>query len=360
MSSMIGKRLRISIFGQSHGAGIGVVIDGLPAGESINLDEVRAFLARRAPGGALATPRQESDEPEVLSGLYQGMTCGAPLCAVIKNTDTRSEDYAALEALPRPGHADYPAHVKYAGFQDGRGGGHFSGRLTAPLCFAGAVCKQILARRGVTVGAHIKNIMDAADTGFDPVTVSADELNQVGERDFPVLNSTAAERMRSIIKEAMSRRDSVGGSIECAAVGMPAGVGEPMFGGVENRLSAALFGIPAVKGISFGDGFAVAGMYGSENNDAYVMHDGAVKTQTNHCGGILGGITTGMPILFTVAIKPTPSIGMPQDTVRLSDGTPAKITVAGRHDPCIVPRAVPCVEAAAALVLLDMLLAAGK
>lgn len=361
MSSMIGERLRVSIFGESHGTAIGVVMDGLPAGEAVDITKVQVFLARRAPGAAdFSTARRETDAFEVLSGLVRGVTCGAPLCAVIRNTDACPAEYAALSDTPRPGHADYPARVKFGGFEDARGGGHLSGRLTAPLCFAGAVAQQLLLRRGVAIGAHAYAIGQVQDAAFDAASVTASTLQAVAQKPFPVLDDDAGARMQQAIKNAAAMQDSIGGIIECAVTGMPAGVGEPMFGGVENRLSATLFGIPAVKGVEFGNGFAAAAMLGSENNDAYVMDGDTVKTKTNCCGGILGGITTGMPLLFRVAIKPTPSIGKEQDMLRLPGGAYAKIAIAGRHDPCIVPRATPCVEAAAAVTLLDMLLCCGK
>lgn len=357
MASEFGKHLTVSLFGQSHGNAIGVVVDGLPAGFAVDEDALAQFLARRAPGRSpLTTPRHEADTPEFLSGLVDGKTCGAPLCAVIRNTNTRSADYAELLDLPRPSHADYPAFVKYGGAADMRGGGHFSARLTAPLCIAGGIALQMLAARGITVGAHIAAIGGEADDAFDPVRVDADTLRAVTEKPLPVLNDEAGKRMADVIAAAAAEDDSVGGIVECAAVGLPVGLGDPMFDGMENRLAAALFGVPAVKGVEFGAGFAAAAMRGSEHNDPYRMENGRVVTETNNAGGIAGGITTGMPLLLRAAFKPTPSIGKPQRTVRLSTGENAPLTVHGRHDPCVVLRAVPCVEAVTALVLLDMLL----
>ena len=356
MSSEFGKILHISVFGQSHGRAVGVVVDGLPAGEEIDRAELQRFLDRRRPGGSpLSTPRKETDIPEFLSGLEGGRTCGAPLCAVIQNADQHSKDYGELADKPRPGHADFTAWAKWGGHADMRGGGHFSGRLTAPLCVAGGVAKQILARRGVFVGAHLAAVAGIPDQPF-PLRPTAALFEEIAARPFPVLDEAAGERMRSAILEAKNGLDSVGGVIECAATGLPAGLGEPMFGGVENRLAAALFGIPAVKGVEFGEGFRAAGLRGSENNDPFTVEDGQIRAESNRAGGILGGITTGMPLVLRAAVKPTPSIGRPQKTVRLSTMEDTDLTIHGRHDPCVAHRAVPVVEAVAAAVLLDMLL----
>lgn len=356
MSSEFGNLLKISVFGQSHGKAIGVVVDGLPAGEAIDLEELDRFLDRRRTGkNRLSTARKESDVPVFLSGLENGVTCGAPLCAVIENSDQHSSDYRELRDKPRPGHADYTAYVKWKGQADMRGGGHFSGRLTAPLCVAGGIAKQILARRGVYVGAHLWSVGTERDTPF-PLRPTRELFESVAAKPFPVLDDQAGERMQSLILEARQAQDSVGGVIECAATGMPAGLGDPMFGGVENRLASALFGIPAVKGVEFGDGFAAARACGSANNDPFRMEDGRVVTETNHAGGILGGITSGMPIVLRTAMKPTPSIARPQRTVSLSAGADTELVIHGRHDPCIAHRAVPVVEAVTAAVLLDLLL----
>ena len=356
MSSEFGHLLKISVFGQSHGRAIGVVVDGLPAGEAIDLAELQAFLDRRKPGkNRLSTARKESDAPIFLSGLENGKTCGSPLCAVIENADQHSSDYAGLTDTPRPGHADYTAAVKWGGQADMRGGGHFSGRLTAPLCIAGGIAKQILARRGIFVGAHLKEAGGIPDEPF-PLYPTAELFREIAAKDFPVLSHDAGERMQQAILEAREALDSVGGIVECAAIGFPPGLGDPMFDGVENRLAAALFGIPAVKGVEFGAGFAAARSRGSENNDAFSVRDGVVVTDTNHAGGILGGITNGMPILLRTALKPTPSIAREQKTVRLSRMEETPLQVRGRHDPCIAHRAVPVVEAVTAAVLLDLLL----
>ena len=356
MSSEFGNILRVSVFGQSHGKAIGVVVDGLPAGEEIDGLELQRFLDRRRPGtGPLSTARKETDAPEFLSGLEGGKTCGAPLCAVIKNADQHSKDYGELADKPRPGHADFTAWAKWGGHADMRGGGHFSGRLTAPLCVAGGIAKQILARRGIFVGAHLASVAGICDRPF-PLHPTAALFSEVAAKPFPVLDEAAGERMRAAILEAKNDLDSVGGVIECAAAGLPAGLGEPMFGGVENRLAAALFGIPAVKGVEFGEGFRAAELRGSENNDPFTVEDGEIRAETNRAGGILGGITTGMPLVLRAAVKPTPSIGRPQKTVRLSAMEASELTVHGRHDPCVAHRAVPVAEAVTAAVLLDMLL----
>lgn len=352
MSSTFGNALKITIFGQSHAPAIGVCMEGFPAGFAPDFDELNAFLARRAPGqGAHTTARREPDRPEFLAGLVNGHTCGVPVTAIIRNTDTRSGDYAAFTDVPRPSHADYPAQIKWNGAQDAAGGGHFSGRLTAPLCIAGGLCLQYLRTRGVEIFAHIERIGAAQDRRFTPT-----QPEPLAKAKLPVLDAACAETMLAEIASAKAGGDSVGGCIECAVTGLPAGLGSPMFGGMENRLAQILFGIPAVKGVEFGSGFACAEMRGSEHNDPYFMHDGAVRTRTNHAGGILGGLTTAMPVIFRVAIKPTPSIARPQESVSLQRGENAVLEIHGRHDPCIVPRAVPCVEAAAAVAILDALL----
>ena len=356
MSSEFGNILRVSVFGQSHGKAIGVNIDGLPAGEPIDLEGLNAFLDRRKPGKSpLSTARKESDTPVFLSGLENGVTCGFPLCAVIENSDQHSSDYSELADKPRPSHADYTARVKWGGHADMRGGGHFSGRLTAPLCIAGGIAKQILARRGIFVGAHLAAVGTENDAPF-PLHPTAELFDAIAAKPFPVVDDGAGDRMQALILEARQDLDSVGGIIECAAIGLPAGLGDPMFGGVENRLAAALFGIPAVKGVEFGLGFGSSRLRGSENNDPFTVENGTVVTASNRAGGILGGITTGMPVTLRTAIKPTPSISRPQQTVRLSAMESAELVIRGRHDPCIAHRAVPVVEAVTATVLLDLLL----
>lgn len=354
MSSVFGKRLTVSIFGQSHAEAIGVVIDGFPSGFEVDREALDAFMARRAPGNAaFATARREADHVEFLSGLVDGVTCGAPICAIIRNTDTRSKDYSGLRDRPRPSHADYPADIRYGGAQDVRGGGHFSGRLTACLCIAGALCLQYLESKGIRIGAHIASVGDERDVPFDPIAVTAEDFPT---SSFAVCDERAGERMQAVIAAARADGDSIGGIVECAAVGLPAGIGDPMLDGVENRLSQAIFGIPAVRGIEFGNGFEAARLYGSQNNDPYYDDDGVVRTRTNNHGGVLGGITTGMPLVFRVAFKPTPSIAKEQMTLNRKTGQVEPLVIQGRHDPCIVPRAVPCVEAACAITLCDMIL----
>lgn len=353
MSSTYGENLKMTIFGQSHGAAIGMTLDGIPAGLPVDMQALSAFLARRAPGNAsYATARKEADAPEILSGIVDGVTVGAPIAAIIRNTNTRSGDYANLKDCPRPGHADYTAQVKYRGFQDSAGGGHFSGRLTAPMCIAGGMCKQWLEEKGIRIAAHIAAIGGIEDAPFDPIAPKLDAVGQI----FPVLDGLQGEKMLGKIEDAKKNLDSLGGIIECAVTGLPVGLGEPMFGGAENRIAQILFGIPAVKGVEFGAGFGVADMTGSQNNDPFAVADGKIVTTTNHCGGILGGITNGMPLIFRIAVKPTPSIGQAQKTVKLSAMEETTVTVQGRHDPCIVPRAVPVAEAAAAIAIMDMLM----
>ena len=353
MSSSYGENLRVHIFGESHGPAVGVTVEGIPAGERVDLEELQRFLDRRAPGrSAWSTPRKEADVPEFLSGLREGKTCGTPLTAILKSANTRSGDYDALRDVPRPGHADYTAWVKYGESRDSRGGGHFSGRLTAPLCVAGGICLQLLAREGITIISRVAAIGGVRDEG--ELTAST------AEKAFPTVSDSAGEAMRSAIAAARAEGDSLGGIVECAVLGLPAGLGDPMFDGMENRVAAAVFGVPAVKGIEFGAGFTAAGLRGSENNDAFSVENGRIITGSNHCGGILGGITDGMPLTFRAAVKPTPSLARPQQSVDLKTGEIVPLTVTGRHDPCIVPRAVPCLEAAAAIAVYDALLARRK
>lgn len=356
MSSIWGEKVKLSIFGESHGKAIGVVLDGLPAGEALDFDEILLQMNRRAPGqDATATTRRESDFPQIISGILSGRTTGAPLCAIIENTNIKSVDYGNLQFVPRPGHADYPAFLRYGGFADARGGGHFSGRLTAPLVFAGAVCRQLLRRRGVLIGAHVSSVADINDTPFDPVKIPESLLEDLSSRYFSVIHPDAQQKMRDQIEAARMAQNSVGGVVECAAIGVPAGIGNPMFGGIEQVFSSILFAIPAVKGVEFGAGFGAARLTGMENNDAYHYDGDTVKTKTNHAGGSLGGLSTGMPIIFRTAFKPTPSISAEQDSVDIHEKTNTKLCVHGRHDPCIVPRAVPVVEAAAAVALINLM-----
>lgn len=356
MSSTYGERIKLSIFGQSHGAAIGMTLDGVPAGLPVDTQALQSFLNRRAPGqNDYSTPRCEEDAPEFLSGIVDGYTCGAPIAAIIRNKNTRSGDYSNLKDCPRPGHADYTAHVKYGGYQDVAGGGHFSGRLTAPLCIAGGLCMQWLEKLGIRIGAHLSVCAGVADEPIylDWVNPDLDQINT----DFPVLNPEAGAKMREEIQKARADGDSVGGLIECVITGLPAGLGDPMFGGMENRIAQIVYGIPAVKGLEFGSGFTGSYLRGSQNNDGFTVKDGVVQTKSNYAGGILGGITNGMPLVFQVAIKPTPSISIPQTTISLANMKEKELTVAGRHDPCIAPRAVPVVEAAAAIAIYDAYLA---
>ncbi len=329
MSSIYGENLKLSIFGQSHGAAVGMTLDAIPAGQPVDFEALQSFLNRRSPGQTpLSSGRQEADIPEFLSGIVDGFTCGAPIAAMIKNTNAHSGDYDNLKDCPRPGHADYTAHIKYGGYEDAAGGGHFSGRLTAPLCIAGGLCKQWLENMNIQITA---------------------EAIQIGTEH-------EKSKMEAAIADAKKNGDSVGGKIRCTATGLPAGLGEPMFGGVESRIAQIIYGIPAVKALEFGDGTALAAMRGSKANDAFVMENGTIKTCSNHCGGILGGITNGMPLCFTVTVKPTPSIAISQQTVSLHRMENTVIQVSGRHDACIVPRAVAVVEAAAAIAIYDMIL----
>lgn len=333
MGSIYGKTLKISVFGQSHSPAIGVTIDSFPAGHAVDMEALSRFMSRRAPGrDKYSTPRREADVPEFLSGIKDGVTCGAPICAVIRNTDAHSRDYDKLSGIPRPSHADYTSTVKYGGFADMSGGGHFSGRLTAPLCVAGALCLGALERNGVKVSASVESIGGV---------------------------SGSEEEMLSVISDARRDGDSVGGIIRCVADGVPVGLGDPIFDGMENRIASIVFGIPGVRGIEFGRGFEAASMRGSEHNDPFTVKDGRVVTDTNNHGGILGGITSGMPVDFRVAMKPTPSIGKEQKSVNLKEMRETELTIGGRHDPCIALRALPCVEAACAIALLDAWLESG-
>ena len=345
--------MRYMIFGESHGPAIGVVVEGVPAGLELDLEQVQRELDRRKPGqDPTATARKESDRVEVLSGVFEGRTTGAPLAMVIRNTDQHSKDYSSIRYTPRPSHGDYAGFIRSRGCQDYRGGGHFSGRLTAPLVAAGAVARQVLAGRGVQVGAHISSIYGICDAALD----DPEELRAVAAKSFPVLDDGKGEEMRRAILEAKGEMDSVGGAIECAVTGLPAGLGAPDFGcNVEGIFSQHLFAVPAVKGVAFGAGVAFSLMRGSEANDPFAVEDGKVVTRTNHAGGVNGGITNGMPVVFEVTIRPTPSIALPQESVDLRTGEEVEMEIKGRHDPCIVPRAVPVIEAAAALAACEVL-----
>lgn len=348
MSSSYGNNIRLTIFGQSHSSAIGMTLEGIPAGSKIDMDSLLKFMARRAPGqNSYSTPRKEADKPEFLCGVVDNTTCGTPITAIIRNNDTRSSDYSQLKRIPRPGHADYTAEIKYGGNQDYAGGGHFSGRLTAPLCIAGGICIQLLEKEGIKIITRISSIGNVSDSGV---------LNSsTAEKAFPVVDDTQGEKMQELIAEVKKNGDSVGGIVECTVTGLPVGLGDPMFDGMENRIAQIIFGIPAVKGIEFGLGFEAAKITGSQNNDPFIYENGEVKTETNNAGGILGGITNGMPLTFRTAFKPTPSIAKQQKSVDLMSKQETTLEIKGRHDPCIVPRAVPCVEAAAAIAIYDAL-----
>ena len=349
-----GERIKISIFGESHGKGIGVVMDGIPSGTLIDLEKVRREMKRRAPGqNTLSTPRSEADEVQILSGLVESRTTGTPLTGIIFNTNTISKDYTP--ELIRPGHADYTGFMKYGASHDYRGGGHFSGRLTAPLVFAGAIAKQVLALHGILIGAHIVKMGGIEDTPFDPVSLDEKTLATLSERFFPTLDIPAGEAMQAYILEKKKELDSVGGILECGVIGLPVGMGDPFFGSAESRISSMMFSVPAVKGIEFGAGFRFAEMTGSQANDSFYTENGQIKTKTNHNAGINGGITNGMPMIFRVVIKPTASIAQKQHTVNLKTMENTEFAIHGRHDPCIAYRAVPVIEAGAAIALLDML-----
>ena len=345
------------IFGESHGPAIGVVLEDVPSGIPVDEAFIAGELLRRATGkNALSTQRKEADQVEILSGLFRGKTTGTPLCMVIRNSDQHSGDYEAMKTTARPGHADLTGYARYGGCNDYRGGGHFSGRLTAPLVAAGAIAKLILREKGIEVGAHIGSIGGIVDNKIDYVNTDMEALTACGKKNFPVLNDEAGKEMQELILKCRGEQDSVGGTIECAVTGLPMGLGAPdLDKNAETLFSRQLFAIPAVKALEFGAGFGFAAMYGSEANDPWVLEDGKPVTGTNYNGGILGGITTGMPVVFRVAVKPTPSIGRLQNTVDFGEMKETTLEIRGRHDPCILHRAVPVVEAAAALAAVDLL-----
>jgi len=361
MSGIYGMNIKMAIYGESHGVSIGLVIDGVPPGLQLDLEQIEKEMARRAPGkNQLSTQRKESDSFAIQSGFFEGYTTGTPLCVVIKNSDQHSKDYSILKDKMRPGHADYAGFVRYQGFNDYRGGGHFSGRLTAPLVFMGAVAKQALAQQGILVGAHILQIADIKEENFNSLGIEDKKIAELAGKDFAVMDDTVGEKMQAKILEAKAELNSVGGVIEAMVTNVPAGLGAPYFDSVESRLSHALFSVPAVKGVEFGDGFGISGMTGAEANDQLHYADGKVVAETNHNGGITGGITNGMPVIFRVAIKPTPSISREQKTISLQEKCDTTLTIVGRHDPCIVQRAVPVIEAVTAWTMWDLLLEAKK
>lgn len=345
--------MRTTIFGESHGSAIGVVLEGVPAGLLLDMDKLLFEMGRRSPRDELATARREADMPEIISGLHDGYTTGMPLCAIIKNSCARPADYEKLKRLPRPGHADYAAHVRYGGYNDIRGGGHFSGRLTAPLVFAGAVARQILAGHGVTVGGHVLSVAEVSGKRLDPLKVTAARLAEIAARDFPAADGETAARMKERILRAKAEGDSVGGVVECAVTGLAAGYGEPGEGSLESLISRRLFSVPGIKGVEFGAGFGFAEMTGSEANDQMTVEHGEIRFLSNNNGGVSGGISTGAPLIFRAAVRPTPSIAKKQKTVDLVSRSEAELAIEGRHDPCIAQRALPAVEAAAALAVLE-------
>lgn len=359
MSGVWGNNLKISIFGESHGPAIGASIHNLPAGLELDEDAILKEMARRAPGSSdLTTPRKEKDQPEIISGFLDGITTGAPLTAIIWNTNTRSKDYSQMKKLMRPGQADYPGKVRYQGYNDYRGSGHFSGRITAPLVFAGAVAQQWLEQREIYVGSHVQSIGDIEDQTFqEQETVTVEQLQDFKNEQIPLFNSSREEAMKNIILEAKKDKDSVGGIVETFVLGMPAGYGNPFFNSVESTIAQLVFSVPATKGLEFGSGFDITRMRGSESNDEYYYdEEGQIKTKSNHNGGILGGITYGMPIVFRTAIKAPASIEKKQQTVNIETGEEDVLEVHGRHDPCIVPRVLPVLEAITALALMDLML----
>lgn len=356
MSGIWGNKVKISIFGESHGVALGITIDGLPSGFEIDLEKISKEMERRAPGrNKLSTARAEKDQFEILSGFFEGRTTGTPLCAIIRNGDKKSKDYSKLKSVMRPGHADYTGYLRYDGFNDYRGGGHFSGRITAPLVFAGALAKQILESKGINIGAHISKIYNEEDTYFNPTDISKEMLEELSSKDFPVIDEEKGNKMQNAILNARSNGDSVGGIVECAIIGLNGGVGDPFFDSIESNISQLVFSIPGTKGIEFGAGFNFSNMKGSEANDPFYYEGDKVKVEKNNNGGILGGISSGMPIVFRTVLKPTSSIFMEQKTINIEEKKNTTLQVVGRHDPCIVARAVPVVESVAALAILNLI-----
>ena len=356
MGSTWGNKIKLSLFGESHGVGIGITIDGLPSGIELDLEAIKLEMRRRATGkNKLTTARKETDEFEILSGYFNGFTTGAPLSIVIRNNDQKSRDYSKIKDIARPAHADYTGNIRYNGYNDYRGGGHFSGRLTAPIVFAGAVAKQVLAKEGIYIGSHIKSIKDVEDREFSKEDLHQNKFIELSKQQLPFLDESLEEKSKELILKARENHDSVGGIIECAIIGMKPGIGNPFFNSIESQLSSLMFSIPAVKGVEFGTGFDITKLFGSEANDEIYIESGKVVTDTNHNGGIVGGISNGMPITFKVAIKPTPSISKVQNTINIKTMEETKFEIVGRHDPCIVPRALVVVEAMAAIGVLDFI-----
>lgn len=357
MGSTIGKNIRFTIFGESHGKGVGIVIDGLPAGIRIDRDYIIFQMQRRRPGRTdMSTLRNETDSFEILSGVFEGMTSGAPLCAFIKNSDVENDSYEKNKGIMRPSHADFTANIKYGGYNDYRGGGMFSGRLSAPMVFAGSICRQFIEMKGIIIGSHVYSIGEIEDLPFDGIKIDPNLLQSLSKMELPVIDGAKGELMKDALEKARDEQDSIGGIIEAAAINMPRGIGSPFFDSVESCLSHMLFSIPAIKGVEFGRGFEITKHRGSEANDEFYMDGENVRTYSNNSGGIQGGITNGMPVVFRVAVKPTASIWKEQRTVDILNHKETTIRAEGRHDPCIVPRALPVVESAAAMVIADLLL----
>ncbi len=355
MKSTFGENLQISLFGESHGAAIGVTVNGLAPGIALDLDFMRAQLDRRKPKGKISTQRHEADEFEIVSGFFDGYTTGTPLCILIRNQSQHSKDYAATRYCLRPSHADYTAFAKYGGFQDYRGGGHFSGRITAPLVAVGAICLQILRQKGITIATHIASCKEIKDDPFaQQQGALLEQIERLNGSYFPAISLQAEQRMVQLIEQAHANGDSVGGILETVVLNLPAGIGEPFFGSVESVLAQLLFSVPAVKGVEFGLGFGFSELYGSQANDPFVMQDGTVRTQTNHNGGINGGITNGMPVVIKTVVKPTPSIYQPQQTVDLQTKQNQTLQIHGRHDPAIIHRARVVVDSMVAIGLVDL------
>lgn len=356
MSSIWGNNIKISIFGESHGPAIGVTMDGVPSGLTVDMDYINKEMKRRAPGQSLSTPRKEQDTTEILSGVLNSHTTGAPITAIIRNANIHSQDYSNIQSIPRPSHADYTGRVRYNGLNDARGGGHFSGRLTAPLVFSGSILRQALEQRGIIIASHIKSIHTIEDAPINTMSIDKELASSLRDMSLPVINKAMVEPFKDVIETAMSSQDSVGGVIEGGIYNLPSGIGEPMFQSVESQLSSMLFSIPGIKGVEFGTGFNITELTGSQANDQFLIRDGKAATSTNHSGGIQGGITNGMPVIWRAAVKPTASIGIPQRSLNLDTMEEAVLEIKGRHDPCIVLRAVPVLEAACAIVIFDLML----
>jgi chorismate synthase len=356
MGSTWGKLLKISVFGESHGSAVGIVLDGFPAGIEVDEDFIAKEMKRRAPGGRFATSRTEADSCKIISGVYEGKTTGAPICGLIENSDKKSTDYLSFSDMPRPSHSDYTGAVRYQGFNDPRGGGHFSGRLTAPLVFAGALCKLYLKKHKILIGGHLKSVGNIVDDGFDAYDLDHSLIEALSEQELPFINLEMAEKAKAEIIARKAEGDSIGGVVECSIQGVKAGYGSPMFDAVESRIASLVFGIPGVKGLEFGAGFSMAQMLGSEANDRFIIKNDKIYPETNRSGGCLGGITSGAPIIFRAAFKPTASISKPQLTLNTKSGIQEELVISGRHDPCIAVRAVPVVEAAAAIAMTDLIL----